>query len=201
MKILKRLVRRVVKVGIVSESDVDKPVDFTEFALSPGILGSILTPDDLIAYPERAVEAAISKGISQGGRDPLCLLKELLESLDMEFNPRWEMVARAGMIQYRMGEFTKRIYEIDPHALTQNIPVNTISYRVCIERTLEELHDELMQINGLLDGMGASEEETLSPIDHEATIKELKRQIGPLNVRIVEDFIKAKREDKDDGSA
>jgi len=190
-------------------------VESPELCLNPTLIDKALTVPDLFAYPEIAVEAAIGKAVRLGMDDPLDLLKRMLEVSGGEFNSRWELVARAGMFQYRMGEFTKRIYHMGTEALDQNIPVNTISYRVCIERSLEELADELQQINGLLDGMGEVAEpgdtgyrgsrlrpifmdEHMSPELLEAMrlaelkaqamrLAELRAQVGPRNLRLIEE--------------
>lgn len=197
----------------------DKPGrGIDQLCLNHLLLDHVLRPTDLFIYPEMAVQAAIGKAIRLNKHDPLDLLKKMLGSTDREFTNRWELVARAGMFQYRMGEFVKRIVRMMEADLDRNIPVNTISYRVCIERTLEELHDELMQINGLLDGMGTvaepvTEDALLESFhvlekgksyyvgDHIASEQEirelmrladLKTQVGPRNLRIIE------KEAKDD---
>ena len=163
MKIWKRILGRIFKLE--PEFEDGRWVAWSDLCLNPTLIDQVLRPEDIIAYPEMAVAAAISKGIQQGRQDPFCLLKEMLQNIGVEFNPRWDLIARAGMFQYRMGEFTKRIGNMKTEALDKNIPVNTISYRVCIERTLEELHDELMQINGLLDGMPITESDLREAFD------------------------------------
>jgi len=159
MNIFKRSYRwAVALVGKIQEvllimAEEKSPLDSQVLRLDPALIDEALTPPDLFAYPEIAIEAAIGKA-TRLVLDPLSVLKDMLESVDMEFTERWELIARAGMFQHRMGEFTKRVYHLGTESLSENIPANSVSYRECIERTLAELEDELDQITGLLDGIG-----------------------------------------------
>jgi len=112
----------------------------------------LLKPGDLLSQPEIAVELAIRKAVDRN-MQPYVLAKQMLEDMGIVIDARWELIFRSGVAQYNLGNLTKRIYDLSLEDLESNIPINTISYAVCVDRSLDEVLDELNQINGLLHGM------------------------------------------------
>jgi len=172
MSFLKKLRRRRTKKSLRKAADemmeevakklaVDEPgkvpaldklrVALKDMSLVKGI-DTLLKPRDLLSHPQIAVELAIRKAVEQN-MQPYRLAKQMLEEMGIELDARWELIFESGVAQYNLGNLTKRIYDLSLNDLEGNIPINTISYAVCVDRSLDEILDELKQINGLLDGM------------------------------------------------
>ena len=172
MSFLKKLRRRRTKKSLRKAADemmeevakklaVDEPgkvpaldklrVALKDMSLVKGI-DTLLKPRDLLSHPQIAVELAIRKAVEQN-MQPYRLAKQMLEEMGIELDARWELIFESGVAQYNLGNLTKRIYDLSLNDLEGNIPINTISYAVCVDRSLDEILDELKQINGLLDRM------------------------------------------------
>ena len=169
MSLLGKLFRRGKKVGLKKARD--EMMEETKRKLAEEVSGRyklvkdmsfahmidfLLKPGDLLKHPQIAVELAIRKAVEQN-MQPYQLAKQMLEDMGIVMDARWELIFESGVAQYNLGNLTKRIYDLSLKDLEGNIPINTISYAVCVDRSLDEILDELKQINGLLDGMSKEE--------------------------------------------
>jgi hypothetical protein len=110
----------------------------------------LIDPRDVLSRPDFALSILVGAAFEMR-KDPFDYVVNILKVLDIVFTPKWRLMVKVAIVQYRMGLFINVLKDMQDADLEMPVRNTGVTYATCIERTTEELEDELKQINGLLE--------------------------------------------------
>lgn len=125
----------------------DESLEMTKEKLN---LVNFPTRRDVLYRPEIALSISVGAALEMG-KDPFEYVVDILKVMDVVFTPKWRLMVKVAIVQYRMGLFINVLDHMQDADLEMSVRNTGVTYATCIERSIEELEDELKQINGLLE--------------------------------------------------